>query len=238
MVDATAKRARELAGYAKHLGLTEVPDVQPIRFVSPDEQAGYHAACMAEQGYPADADGMYGAAPGQDEAIALALYTCAARYPLADKYEQPYTVAQKRIIYDHFKNELIPCFTARGVEVPPLPVFETFLAGIGTALEYNPHAYVDNLTGPQMRELEQACPFLPPAEQCGDDRLSGSGTRGAGFPGWGPTRSVLPAEVRHVQHEVTGVIALIEVDPRVQRPVVVALRVGDDLAHLPRPART
>ncbi|WP_282005962.1 hypothetical protein [Propioniciclava sinopodophylli] len=165
MVDATAKRARELAGYAKHLGLTEVPDVHPIRFVSPDEQAGYHAACMAEQGYPADADGMYGAAPGQDEAIALALYTCVARYPLADKYEQPYTVAQKRIIYDHFESTLIPCFKSRGFEAPPLPVFETFLAGIGTAQEYNPHAYLDNLTGPQMRELEQACPFLPPAEQ-------------------------------------------------------------------------
>lgn len=164
-VDTAAKRARELAEYAKYLGLTEVPDVQPVRFVSPDEQAGYHAACMAEQGYPAAPDGTYGAAPGQDEAIALALYTCAARYPLDDKYEQPYTVAQQRIIYDHFASTLIPCFKSRGFEAPPLPVFETFLAGIGTAQEYNPHAYLDNLTGPQMRELEQACPFLPPAEE-------------------------------------------------------------------------
>lgn len=163
--DAGERRVRELAAYAEHLGLTEVPDVKPVRFVTLDERPAAYAACMAEQGYPQGDDGSYSAAQGQEGSLRLALYVCEASYPLVDKYEQPYTAAQKRIIYDYFASTLLPCLESKGVEVPPLPLYETFLASIGTPNEYSPHAYVGDLTPKEMRELDSACPFLPPSDE-------------------------------------------------------------------------
>lgn len=161
-VDAAAKRAEELRDYAKLLGLNPAPVVTPERSVSIDEQPTVFASCMRDAGYTVGEDGTYSVPKSQTSALHVALYTCTARYPLEDRYYQPYTVEQKRIIYDYFAQELVPCLREAGYTPENPPTFETFLATAGTADEYNPYVYVPSLADQEMRELQKRCPAMPP----------------------------------------------------------------------------
>ena len=164
--DVPAKRAAELAEYAKFLGLDDPPHVTPVKYVTPETQAAHVEECMSEYGFEPDSDGMYASPTGQVTALNTALYVCSASYPLEDKYERPYSTDQKRIIYDHFVGSLVPCLTEHGFTPPAAPSFETFLATAGTAEEYNPFQIVLATADAATAErVATECPLLPPAEE-------------------------------------------------------------------------
>lgn len=167
-VDAGAARAKELEDYAKHLNLSPAPKVDVVRYVTLDEQPVVFARCMADSGFAADDEGEYSAPSSQIRSLNVALYTCTAKYPLQDRFYQPYTIEQKRIIYDYFVAELVPCLQKEGFSPPPPPTFETFLATIGTASEYTPYSTIaESLQAKQLRALQDKCHDLPPNSRLG-----------------------------------------------------------------------
>lgn len=164
--DAAAKRARELEAYARFLKLDPVPSVAPVRFVSVEEFNATQVQCMSEAGYELSMSGSYDVNPDQTSALNLALYTCAAQYPLADRYEQPYSREQQEIIYHYFVDTLAPCLRSHRVTVPDPPSLEAFLASAGTENEYNPYVFVpDTLSATEREDLSGACPQLPPSDE-------------------------------------------------------------------------
>ncbi len=165
-IDIAAKRAAELAGYAKFLGLDDPPEVAPVKYVTLETQDAHIKACMSEQGFEPDSEGAYGAPTGQMTVLNTALYVCSASYPLEDKYERPYSIEQKRIIYDYFVGSLVPCLTEHGFTPPEAPSFETFLATAGTAEEYNPfQVALATADAETVERVAAECPLLPPTSE-------------------------------------------------------------------------
>ena len=164
-IDIAAKRAAELAGYAKFLGLDDPPEVTPVKYVTLETQDAHVNACMSEQGFEPDSEGMYGAPTGQMTVLNTTLYVCAASYPLEDKYERPYSIEQKRIIYDYFVGSLVPCLTEHGFTPPEAPSFETFLATAGTAEEYLPFRVLAAADAATFERVSAECPLMPPTEE-------------------------------------------------------------------------
>ena len=158
---------RMLAEFAANLGITDPPTVEVVRIVHPFDFFDAYEECMAAEGWSPDAGGNYGTST-QGEALRLAMYVCTARYPQDEKYTQPFSEAQQRIIYDYFVTELSPCLEREGHAVPEPPTWEAFRDAIGTANEFVPYDFVT--AGPAEREtLEATCPFYPPRESLWTD---------------------------------------------------------------------
>lgn len=156
----------ELRNYAAALGLSPVPDVAPVRFVSPSEQQPLWDSCMADQGFPVDASGSASAPPEQTDAFKLANYTCRAQYPLADKFQQPLTQEQRASIHAWYRDKVVPCLREKGHAPAEVPSLDTFLATLGTPNEYQPYDGISEaVSSADLAELAKACPMLPPDDQ-------------------------------------------------------------------------
>jgi hypothetical protein len=110
-------------------------DVKFVRFLNPDEYATVNVDCLAAQGFTAtvtfDGGIDFGDYPGeQTPALLEATFRCAVQYPVHPKYSQPHTEEQIRVMYEYYKDELVPCLNREGYSVPPtdVPTWETFLA--------------------------------------------------------------------------------------------------------------
>lgn len=146
------------------------PEVLPVRSVTLAEANDVHFECMAEQGFPSVTD-QHGQqaiefSKDQAEAMKLSQYVCYARYPLEDKYFEPYSVDQLRAIYDWNRAEVTQCLRDQGVEASSPPSFETFVERY--ALTGREHWTATE--GLDLMTLEELCPETPP-----DDRLYGAG---------------------------------------------------------------
>lgn len=145
------------------------PVVTPVRTVTLQEANGTHFECMAEQGFPSVTD-QHGQqaiefSKDQAESMKLSQYICYARYPLEDKYYEPYSVDQLRIIYDWNKTEVTECLRNQGVEASTPPSFEAFAERY--ALTGREHWTATE--GVDLMSLEELCPETPP-----DDLLYGN----------------------------------------------------------------
>lgn len=144
------------------------PVVTPVRTVTLEEANDTHFECMAEQGFPSvtDQHGQQAIEFSEDQAESMKLsqYICYARYPLEDKYYEPYSVAQLRTIYDWNKTKVTECLRNQGVEASTPPSFEAFAERY--ALTGREHWTATE--GVNLMSLKELCPETPP-----DDLLYG-----------------------------------------------------------------
>lgn len=150
-------------------GLTSWPEVERIRFISQEESPQVQAQCLTEAGFPAtvENDGTsytVHTAEGQEEAFALASYICDLEYPTDLRYAQALTRTQIRVVYAYYRDQLVPCLQARGLEVSPLPSEETFVEG--TASGTNPWSPHDDLplSSLDTDAMNKDCPPMPSSE--------------------------------------------------------------------------
>ena len=155
------RRADDLRGLAQALRLSDPPVVAVVRPVGPDTVLQGRGQCMRAAGFDATDDGRARGSAGQTEAFNLALYTCAAQYPIGDKYLQPYDTAQLTIIYDYYRDVSIPCLKGLGLMPAELPSLQTFLDTLNTPAEYQPTNGL-SLTPESARDTESQCRSLPP----------------------------------------------------------------------------
>lgn len=154
-----------MRSYALSLGIDQPPAVSPVRVVGPEEIEQLVATCLTELGFPATADphgGVgYESGPRQEQAGAIAEYTCLGRYPLADEFVQPLSQEQKAVYYDWQVDEVLPCLTALGYPAPDVPSREVYLSGDVIWFLEPP-----GLEGPElaeaMAEVARECEPTPP----------------------------------------------------------------------------
>lgn len=157
-----------LAEIAETWELSDPPDVTVIRTVSPEEFDDLLQSCMASAGFPRRPDYSY-SSDGQDEAFAIAWYTCHAQYPIDDLYTQPLTDAQMRFWYAYLIEDVVPCYRENGWQVDDasIPSEGLFIATFGTMDTWAP--YLSDPTGLAPDEIERiqtdACPLWPPSEE-------------------------------------------------------------------------
>lgn len=117
------------------------PAVNTVRTVSMDEVDQVTRECMESKGFPSTVD-RYGqvAIPfqaEQEEAMNLASYECFAMYPLDEKYFEPFTLEQLRMLYDWNIKEVSACLHEEGLTPSPAPTFESFVERYArTGVEY------------------------------------------------------------------------------------------------------
>lgn len=153
-----SEHERMLADFAAGLGIADPPEVEVVRVVHPFDFFDAYEACMIEEGWGPDANGNY-TTTTQGEALRLSTYVCTARYPKDERYTQPFSEGQQRVIYDYFVSDLIPCLGREGHVIPEPPTWEAFRDAIGTADEFVPYNFVT-----ASDELQDACPFYPPRD--------------------------------------------------------------------------
>jgi hypothetical protein len=161
----------QLAQYATDHELENVPGVELVRFVEPDEWAGAQIECLNASGYSVkltdDGDGLdFSAVPPQQQyrgsPLDLAGYVCEAEYTFNPRYNQPLTDAQLRVLYGYFVDDLTPCLEARGLAVDDAPSESAFVESYDTGA-WVPYDSVnpDTLTTEEWNALTAECPQNP-----------------------------------------------------------------------------
>ena len=126
----------QMADRAEMLGISDPPEVSPVRVVTREEFLQVQQKCLAEEGFTTeldpDGDGLaVTLADGQGEAYFLADYVCQGRYPLHEVYTRDVTEAQLRTYFEWNTGELATCMAGLGYAVPDPPSFEVFTAAYG-----------------------------------------------------------------------------------------------------------
>ncbi|MDN6795249.1 MAG: hypothetical protein L0L69_09425 [Propionibacterium sp.] len=167
-----ALRQEYLDSYAEDRGITNPPTVDVERWVTADEDAAVQAQCLTEQGFPAKVvmNGVSFDPPipeSQDAALALATYTCLARFPKEAKYLAPPTDEQYGVLYDYWTEYYIPCAKSRGIDVSngEIPTREAFIARWRDTTSQDPKWTPDlaTTTGGD-GTLTEVCSSMPPSD--------------------------------------------------------------------------
>ena len=116
--------AQELDLQWHYVGLTPDaprPTVEQIRIVSMDEAEAVHRECMVAAGY--DNYGIVETAIFRQASSAerLAVYTCAAQYPVLPSSYGLFSEAQLDYLYDFYVTVTVPCIEATGIAVEGMP---------------------------------------------------------------------------------------------------------------------
>ncbi|WP_256839348.1 hypothetical protein [Ornithinimicrobium faecis] len=158
---------------AAALGITDPPEVAVVRETTPEEFQQVMAACLEESGWSPTLhpDGTIEVGPftpEQEDAYNLADYICGEQYPVADVYTTELTQEQQRMVYEHTREEFIPCVEGLGIQLGELPSLEAYLA--------NPHQdWMGDITGQLKRAVSDGridylnewlvlCPPRPPSD--------------------------------------------------------------------------
>ncbi|MGL3806153.1 hypothetical protein ACSYDW_08660 [Paeniglutamicibacter sp. R2-26] len=152
----------------KMSGLTSWPEVDRVRFISEEEKAEVQAGCLTNLGFPTtvESDGSYqtNSTTDQEESLALASYTCALQYPVDLRYAQALTRTQLRTVYTYYRDSLLPCLQAQGLETGQLSSEETYVEGVATGnAPWTPYDAVD-LASVDVNALNKACPSMPASD--------------------------------------------------------------------------
>lgn len=158
---------------AETLGIEDPPDVEFVRYITPQESVQVVNDCLEAEGWQPteDSSGTSFQYPAdQQEAFNLASYVCSVKYPVEQKYMEPLSDHQARLLYDHYVEALIPCLEQEGYEISAAPPsFEVFRAD---PTQWNP---IDEIE-PQLSSditsgkyasyaaFEQTCPQAPSDE--------------------------------------------------------------------------
>ncbi len=121
--------AAELDLQWQYVGLTPDsprPTVERIRIVVGAEAEAVHNQCMIDAGYDeygTDTSTYFGASNFER----LALYTCAAQYPVPPSALGLFSVEQLDFLYDYYETSAVPCLKASNVPVDEIPSREEYL---------------------------------------------------------------------------------------------------------------
>lgn len=155
------------ASLAEFYGIEHPPEVESVRYVDSDESDWVTRQCLLDAGYSTDDTGMIQHPPGQEEAFALAQYTCRMMYPIAEKYNREWGNAEVEKQYEWTRDFVIPCLEDAGYSISGLPSKEVFVDSWETR-PFFPFAQVPtgswNAAGFNERwgELEMRCPQIAP----------------------------------------------------------------------------
>lgn len=126
-------QGEDLQDYARALGIEDPPAVEVVREVSPEQQVEAVRDCMVENGdsvVDPQSSSLEWVVPKDGEvSFSLAIYTCNARFPIAQQYRNPLDAEGRGVLWGHWVGETIPCLEALGYTVAVPPSRETFVAG-------------------------------------------------------------------------------------------------------------
>jgi hypothetical protein len=158
--------------------MTEFPDVDLVRVVTPQEHPEVWKSCMNTAGWnvvASEADG-YGYSgslpPDQVDAFTLADYTCMAQFPADDRLIKPWSDEQIRATFDYYVSVQVPCLTEQGFVIEPSPSWKTFRMSwlpdgqggyVAGDTSWFPYGSVpaETLDPDRWDELQAKCPQLP-----------------------------------------------------------------------------
>lgn len=171
---ATTSRVLEERWRALQLQFPEAvrPDVSMVRYVWFSEADQVRAECLNDLGFTAAAseDGGVDVAgdQAQREAINVALYTCAAMYPLDPHANAPLNDSQLEYTYWYFTNTLTTCLQSFGVSVSNAPSLEVFKQNFYTEASWSPYADIGESV--DWAQINKECPQSGPDLYAGLDR--------------------------------------------------------------------
>lgn len=155
----------------KMSGLKSWPQVDRIRFIKEEETAKVRSDCLTNAGFPTtvNSDGSWTTnnSSDQEEAFALANYTCEIQYPKELRYAQALTRKQFRSIFAYYRDSLVPCLKDRGYEIASQPSEETFVeAAVSGSEAWSPYDSVDTSSSDSVEidSLTKDCPPMPSNE--------------------------------------------------------------------------
>lgn len=164
-----AEKARErralLGAEARGLGLSNPPNIDLVRWISPEEWAPSMLGCLAGQGLPVGytADGGIDSSlvPSDEQpALQLAMYSCTAQFTVDPRYSMPLNAEQRGILYDFLTTSYVPCLGGLGIEVAVPPSRQRFIAA-GDDDGWQPQL---GLPRGRVTEANAACPVRPRSE--------------------------------------------------------------------------
>lgn len=159
----------DMQAMAQGYGITEPPDVTPIRAVNNREQAQVMAECMTAKGFTTvvGSDGrswVTSAERVQADAMRLAEYQCIGEYPLAAQFAQKFDERQLQVHYDWMRHEVVPCMQGLGYPTPEIPSLETVTSNYAAGgplwfpdTELDPATIADD-----MAVIMEECEIFPP----------------------------------------------------------------------------
>lgn len=149
--------------------LADLPGEQPAvsaTFVTSDSYPSLLNRCLADRGL-GEAMVVAGGIVSLPEAPLtpeqrLALYLCSATY-IVTPDETGYLSAEERArVYDYYRDWLVPCIEANGLQIPFVHSRDEFAATPGY-VDWSPYYPIENgAPAARMGELQSRCPAYPP----------------------------------------------------------------------------
>jgi hypothetical protein len=161
-----------MAELAKEDGIKDSP-VPIIRWVTPEQANQAYGDCMKSQGLDVvidPSDGPLGSVdvksvPGQEAAQNHADWVCESEYPtMPDRDHGKTSEKTKRVYFDYYVNELLPCLAKQGYSIRDVPSFQVFADEYNTSKNWNPYATLLKQypsSGPSVGALQALCPQRP-----------------------------------------------------------------------------
>lgn len=148
----------------------QVPDIEPIRTITPDEWGYVIGQCLIDRGFAvnimaADHLNYQGIPASQQEALLVAQAECKALYPMGDKYIGGLDDEELTRLYTYYVDTLVPCLQNEGYSGFGPPSLTTFLETYGTQMDWMPYTdiidEVDQMAPGEIASLMAACPQGP-----------------------------------------------------------------------------
>lgn len=163
-------RREDAEALLARLGVADVPDVEPERFINLSEYGTVMAQCMRESGFPATARSDGGVDFGdvdssQAQAQSTAFVACGFRFPVDPVYDLPLTDRELEALHTHLVEVTKVCLEEYGHVLAPAPSLETFKADYRAGRPWSPFTELLSggavLTHEQEEEILNACSQSP-----------------------------------------------------------------------------
>ncbi len=154
---------KRLARLAELRGIANPPQVDPVRWIYPEEVGTVVVECLRDAGFGAtsSADGrgftVDAGSQSQMASLNLAWYRCSAMYPTDPRASMDvWNEAQRRAAYEYLTTSLIPCLKHIGAEPAQAPSIAVYLSDPGR------WEYPDPGNQARMELWTRDCPPNPP----------------------------------------------------------------------------
>lgn len=138
----------------------ELPVATRVQFIFPEQYADVIAPCWRDFGIDAAPNAGGGIdmqmTTDQEQAVALAQYICATRYPMDPALSVPLVASQIEYLYRYRTEVLKPCLEAAGYSVSNPPPMSDFVANFQDHAQWDPYSDVDG--GPLWDSINKQCP--------------------------------------------------------------------------------
>ena len=139
------------------------PEVEIVAYTPPDELMQRYVSCMHDAGFDEvhqHGDGLSLGAEGHaGKLVYLALWVCAAQYPVHPALLGYLPEGQREYLWDYWDSRTVPCLRGLGFDVPDLADRDAFVAAQG-GYSWSPYEVVDP-SGFGWDGIDEECPPLP-----------------------------------------------------------------------------